>query len=464
MKVGLTLFSTSLIIVFNLLYIKYVKSAIILLLLCGSVPKKGERLKNMTTEKLYLKDVYLTKISSTILEISSINELTHAIIVVLDKTIFFPASGGQPCDLGTIHNIPVIDVYEKNRIVYHTLAMDPESNGSLDLIPLEKGQVVCAELNWNRRFDNMQRHCGEHILSGIFFREYGGINRGFHMGDSYMTIDIDLKDLNWDQAKRVELLANQAVWSNLPVTKRFYNNKEEAEKLPLRKALALDEDITIVCVGNEDNPADCVACCGTHPSNSGEVGLIKIIKLESYKGMTRVYFKAGQEAFLDYQNKNDIITKLNTKYSTDENNLIEKIAAQDEKNREVRQELYNIKASLLTGYAEELLQEMVLQLQPMTHGSMAILVKRYKELMVTDLLNLGRQVSSSINGLLILVCPKEYTVLLFSKGTPDCGKLVRDNAGIYNGKGGGNATNARALFTKEEYLETFIDLIEKHLK
>lgn len=406
----------------------------------------------MATEKLFRKDVYLKECSGEILEVIQEESSTDSLVLVLDRTIFFPTGGGQACDSGEIDGFPVIDVYEKEDVIYHKVAA---KSGPSD--HFRAGNSVRSVLNWEKRFDNMQRHCGEHILSGIFFQELGGVNRGFHMGDAYMTIDIDLKEISWEEAMKVEYLANAVVWDNLPVTTRYFDNREEAENLPLRKALAIDEAIIIVCVGSESNPADCVACCGTHPSTSGQVGLIKILKLEKYKGMTRIYFKAGKEALLDYQSKTDIMTKLNMKYSSEDGDLLEKIRIQDEKNKVIRQELYLLKTALITDYASALRLEL-------TEAGGQVVNKHYANLKGDDLLQLGRQVTENIKGLLILECPQEKSLFLFSQGTPHCGNLVKENVGIYNGKGGGNATSARALFAKEEYLDLFVDLLKKHLK
>lgn len=420
------------------------------------------------TKKLYEKDVYLKRCESTILDITNRQTAKNEpsqLAFVLDQTIFFPTGGGQPCDLGSINGIPVIEVFEEKGIIYHIIEDDSECTGSCSpslAQILQTGQKVTLSIDWTRRFQHMQRHCGEHILSGIFYSEIGGINRGFHMGNSYMTIDIDVPDISWEQAMKIEQKSNQVVWSNAPVITRYYEKREDAENLPLRKPLALEENISIVCVGSIDNPADCVACCGTHPSTAGQVGLIKIIKLESYKGMTRIYFKAGEEAFLDYQKKHDIVTILKNKYSAEED-LLEKIKKQEDKNKEIRQELYSIKKSLLSKYSEDIQNEYFLNSEKKKED-LPILIKEFADLSVDDLLGLGRQTMPLIKGLLLLVSTRETTVLLFSDGKPDCGKLVKENAPIYHGKGGGNANQARAIFTKNEYVETFIDLLKKHLR
>ncbi|WP_027400110.1 alanyl-tRNA editing protein [Anaerovorax odorimutans] len=421
------------------------------------------------TNKLYKHDVYLKTCESTILEIIDKNSGTDnssCLILVLDKTIFFPTGGGQPCDLGTINGISVIDVFEENDIVYHVLEDDDMHMGSCSPSPaqmFQKGQTVKLSLDWDRRFNNMQKHCGEHILSGIFYSELNGVNRGFHMGDSYMTLDIDIKDITWEQAMKIETLANKVIWSNTPVITRYFEKRKDAENLPLRKPLSLEENISIVCVGDINNPADCVACCGTHPSTAGQVGIIKILKLEKYKGMTRVYIKAGQGALLDYQNKNDIITALNNKYSSSDDDLIDKIKIQDEKNKVIRQELHEIKTLLITNYVSDIKNDYANENYYKSSNAI-ILTKKYDNLKINDLLNIGKQAAPYIKGLLLLICTKENTLILFSDGSHDCNKLVKENAPIYNGKGGGNKNNARAIFNKYEYIDTFIDLLCKHLR
>lgn len=414
----------------------------------------------MFTKKLFKKDVYIKECTAEVLELHTDNK---EIILILDQTLFFPTGGGQPCDLGLIDEVNLSAVSEENGVVQHHISA--QSNC------FSVGQTVTLRLNWDRRFNHMQRHCGEHILSGIFFRELGAVNQGFHMGEEYMTIDLSVPDITWEQAVTVEEYANKVVWSDTPTTIRHFEKREDAELLPLRKPLALDEDITIVCVGNVDNPADCVACCGTHPKTAGQVGLIKILKLESYKGMTRVYFKAGLEAYEDYATKHELITALSKRYSASVGDLLEKIKVQEDKNTLVRKKLYDLKKVLLSKAAAEISekydtkQDMVkTKNESMSPSGMPIVRMDYSYFELEDLQTLGRQVTPLIKGLLLLVSQNDHTIMLFSNGNPDCGKLVRDNAEIYQGKGGGNNTGARAIFSKSEYVDTFIDLLEKHLR
>ena len=294
----------------------------------------------------------------------------------------------------------------------------------------------------------------------MFYREYGGVNRGFHMGDQYMTIDISLEAkpeftaITWEMAKHAEECANEAIWQNQPVITRHFDTKKEAENLPLRKALALEKDITIVCVGSVENPADCVACCGTHPATAGQVGLIKIFKVEPNKGMFRIYFEAGKRAFLKYQQELDTLTALSNSLSAGTDDVLSKYHAQIEKNKEARSQLHFLKKEVIMREAADIAEAL-------EKGEN---VRRYHILSLDDLTVLAREVSPYAKKIVFLVHEPSYTVFLASDGSVDCGKLVKDNAQIYGGKGGGNKTTARAIFTKEEYVDTFIDLIEKHLR
>lgn len=292
------------------------------------------------------------------------------------------------------------------------------------------------------------------------------------MGEEYMTIDISLEEksasgaefdkITWEMAEQVELCANEAIWANAPVITRHFDSREEAENLPLRKALAFDEDITIVSVGSTENPSDCVACCGTHPSSAGQVGMIKIYKVEPNKGMFRVYFEAGRRAFTQYQTKLDVLTTIEKKFSAGTDDLLHKYDAQADKNKAVREELYHIKKHVMEQETESLRLE--LASSESSEDGPKNIIRYYDILAIEDLLNVGRSLIGQIPRLLFLVHKSSHTLLLFSNGQIDCGKLVKENAEIYSGKGGGNNEYARAIFPKADYIDTFMDLLDKHLR
>lgn len=409
----------------------------------------------MKTKELFREDVYQQEAQARVL---AVLEQDGKVLVELEQTIFFPTGGGQSCDLGTINQFKVVDVFLEDKVIYHQI------DGPVD--SLKEGDTVHLVIDWDRRFDNMQRHCGEHILTGIFYKLYGGVNRGFHMGDDYMTIDISMeedpnfKTITWDMAKEAELLTNQVIWEDQPMITQYFESYKEASKVPMRKKLTIEEDITLVGIGSPDAGWGCVACCGTHPATTGQVGMVKVYKVEANKGMFRIYFEAGKRAFLNYQKELDVLTTLGNKLSAGTDDLIDKYQSQQDKVKETKTHLHNLNKYINEKEVSSLGDESA---SAFAEGN-RVFAKEYDVLSIDDLLQIGRKLIPDLLGLLCLIHTPSNTILLFSHGDIDCGKLVKDNASIYNGKGGGNNTSARAIFTKKEYVDTFIDLLEKHLR
>lgn len=409
----------------------------------------------MSTIKLYQQDVYMKKCTAEIQDIINKDGKTA---ILLNQTVFFPASGGQSCDKGEISGINISNVYEKNGYVYHVIADNSDIN------QLSKGSSVNCSIDWDHRFDNMQRHCGEHILSGMFYREYGGVNRGFHMGDDYMTVDISLEknpkynEVTWEMAMHIQDCVNTAIWANLPVTVRKFKKIEETESLPLRKDLAICEDISIVCVGNESNPSDCVACCGTHPSTSAQIGLLKILKVEKNKGMFRIYFESGKRAMEKYNKQYELILNLNRKYSSGVDNLPEKIAAHEKRAETFKNELHILRKSVIAQRRKKIEKDLD------NAEETEILKYEYGDMKTDDLINIAKDMTEHIKKLMLIVSSSENTLLLFSNGkSVNCGKLTKENASAFNGKGGGNKFSARIFFPNRKTLDAFIDMIENRI-
>lgn len=409
----------------------------------------------MNTKELFRDDVYMKEACGTVL---SVSEKDGKALVVLDQTVFFPEGGGQSCDTGLMDGKKVLDVYLYDKTIYHLV--DAPCGA------FKEGSQVSMSIDWPRRFDNMQRHCGEHILTGIFYKLYGGVNRGFHMGDDYMTIDISMeedpnfKSVTWDMAKEAELAANQVIWENPPMVTQHFDSLEEASKVPVRKKVVVEDDITLVGIGSKDAGWGTCACCGTHPAHTGDVGMIKVFKVEPNKGMWRIYFEAGQRAFIKYQKELDVLTALGTKLSAGTDDIMNKYEAQQDKIKETKNHLHGV-TKYLCDIEMASLKASALET---FEGGNPVFAKEYDVLSIDDLLNIGRGLIPDLTSLLCLVHVPTNTVLLFSDGKVDCGKLVKENASIYNGKGGGNDTSARAIFTKKEYVDTFIDLLSKHLQ
>lgn len=459
----------------------------------------------MMTTKLYQIDTYLKEWDAHILAAKPAPEVPKdsakqpaggsadaspqtCYLIQLDQTAFFPEGGGQGADHGQLRLIDsdseavfsVIDVQEDGDLIWHTVCLpDPadgssEPTGELCTILSEGCKVHCI-LDWDRRFEHMQRHCGEHLLSGAFYRLFSGANHGFHMGQDYMTIDIALEDqspVTPEMAHQAEMLANQAIWDDLPVSVSYFDTREKAEQLPLRKALAFDEAISIVTIGelsetSDTEPADCVACCGTHPSTTGQVGLIKIYKVEKYKDMTRIYCDAGRKALTDYQRKHEILTNEANRYSASVEEFPEKLRIQEEKMNAVRNELYHLKKTYIEAEKEKL--DTVLGDIDQSGSKTPVILYPLLHLSMDDAFTMAKSYMGNIRAskthpLLLLYVPAQTSCVLVSDGTVHCGKLVKEYASFYQGKGGGNDVSARAIFTSDEDARLFADLLSKHLK
>lgn len=405
----------------------------------------------MNTIKLYNDNVYLSECTATVTDVTEKG-------VILDRTIFFPEGGGQSSDIGTLINssdettYPVTHASESGDAIIHEI-----SNHNLQV-----GDKVICRINWPHRFDNMQRHCGEHLLSGAMYKLFGGVNRGFHMGEHFMTADINLEkdpsfaEVTWEMAMEAEELVNSHIWQDLPVKAEEFSTGEEAAKMPLRKELAVDEDVRVVTIGNDDVIADCVACCGTHPTSTAQIGLLKIYKVEKNKGMFRIYFEAGKRAMEDYRAKHDILTALSNRYSTGIDELTDKIEKQEKRHEETKNTLNKLRNVLISQKTEEIKKGL--------SAGVPFISRFYDEFTPEDIMKIGKHILQDIKGLVVAGDLNTNTLILFSDGTNDCGKLVKDNAGVYNGKGGGRKDNARALFPDYDSMMLFTDALEKLLR
>jgi len=242
------------------------------------------------THRLYYTDSYLREFDATVIDAHPRN--AH-VGIVLDRTAFYPTSGGQPHDTGTLNNLPVIDVLEdeEDRIV-HVVAERLQG-------------TVKGAVDWLRRFDHMQQHTGQHILSQACLRTLGAQTRAVHLGGEVSTLDLDRPEMSAEAVASAEDLANQIVFEDRPVLVR---EVEEADlvSLQLRRPPKKHGRIRVVEVEDFDRSA----CGGTHVRRTGEVGPIKIRRWERFKGGTRVEFYCGWRALRDYRWKNALTLEL----------------------------------------------------------------------------------------------------------------------------------------------------------
>lgn len=247
------------------------------------------------TKKLYYIDAYIKEFEATVVDSFALN---GKYAVILDSTAFFPEEGGQSADTGFIGDAKVLDVRENGGIIHHFVDK-----------PLDNGAKYNCKIDFTDRFEKMQCHTAEHIISGAIKRLYGFDNVGFHLGATDVTMDIN-GYLTREQLDEIELIANQAVFDNVPI-KTYFPSGEELSVLEYRSKLDLTENVRIV----EVEGYDLCACCAPHVARTGEIGLIKILDFEKHRGGLRINISAGYRALRDYREKYANVLKISAIFS-----------------------------------------------------------------------------------------------------------------------------------------------------
>lgn len=230
----------------------------------------------METAKLYYADAFLREFDAQVIACRPGGKKW---LVQLDQTAFYPEGGGQPADHGTLGGAMVLDVQEQDGVIFHTCDR-----------ALTVGEVVHGEIDWARRFDHMQQHSGEHIVSGMLCAAYHCDNTGFHLGESSVIIDYNA-DIPWEGVLDIEARANRYLWENHPF-EALYPSADELAALPYRSKKELTGQVRITRFPG----ADCCACCGTHVAYSGQVGLVKFIGWQKFRDGVRLELLCGQRA------------------------------------------------------------------------------------------------------------------------------------------------------------------------
>ena len=230
----------------------------------------------METRKLYYEDCHLSAFSARVVSCESAEK---GFEVTLDATAFYPEGGGQACDLGILGSARVLDVREKGEAVVHLCDR-----------ALEVGAMVEGNIDYARRFDLMQQHTGEHMVSGVIHKRYGYHNTGFHMGSDVITIDFD-GVIPAEDLPAIEAEVNAGIWQDLPL-RCWYPAEEELPQVGYRTKKALPWPVRIVEVPGYDK----CACCGIHVARTGEVGLVKLFTVISFRGGSRMEMACGKRA------------------------------------------------------------------------------------------------------------------------------------------------------------------------
>ena len=231
----------------------------------------------MGTRKLYYEDSHLREFTAAVLSCEQVNKGWE---ILLDATAFYPEGGGQACDLGTLGGVRVTDVWERGEAVVHFC------DG-----PLAVGETVTGAIDWARRFDQMQQHSGEHILSGLLNARFGCHNVGFHVGTGIMEVDFDVP-MTLEEVLAAERIANRAIWADLPI-RCWYPSPEELPTVGYRTKKDLPWPVRIVEVPGFDK----CACCGVHVRRTGEIGIIKVLSVSKFHQGVRIQMVCGGRAY-----------------------------------------------------------------------------------------------------------------------------------------------------------------------
>lgn len=280
-------------------------------------------------QNLFYDDPHIVEFEAAVTECSH-DEKTDAYRIVLDRTAFFPEEGGQTADRGSLNGLPVRDVRIKDGMIFHI--MDKE---------LTPGSSVRGLVDWEQRFDFMQQHSGEHIVSGLVNRRYGYDNVGFHLSRGEVTLDFN-GPLTLEQLREIEQEANAAVWRDLPINISV-PSPEALSRLSYRSKKELTGDVRIV----EIPGVDICACCAPHTDSTGQIGLIKITGVQSHRGGVRVNILCGARAAADYTVRQDSVSAISVLLSSKQDAVFDAVSRLKEENRLVRQRANELQARLL---------------------------------------------------------------------------------------------------------------------
>jgi len=294
------------------------------------------------TRRLYYDDATLITFDARIV---AQRETERGLAVQLDQTAFYPTSGGQPHDMGSLAGIPVVDVWDEEDAggagtIWHLLETVPDAT---------VGDTVNGVVNWDRRFDHMQQHTGQHILSAACVELFQGNTIGFHLGSEASTIDLDLPQLTWEAAFKIEDAVNRVIWENRAVTIHTVT-RDGLGDIPLRKPPQVTGDIRVIWVEGYDASA----CGGTHVRNTAEIGLLKITGIERYKGGVRITFLCGGRALCDYRRVLHALRATSNDLSVAQDEVPQAVIRLQEELQTTRRALNKIQGRLLEFEADRL--------------------------------------------------------------------------------------------------------------
>ncbi len=390
------------------------------------------------TKRLYFENPYQVEFEAQVIR-KIIHEQKPALI--LDQTCFYPESGGQPCDKGQIDGINVLKVVEDKEEVLHLVEKDVSS------------KKIKGKIDWERRFDHMQQHSGQHILSQSFYEFFEAETLSFHLGIDSSTVEMDLRTISEEEIEKVEERANDIIFQNREV-KSYFIPEEKIKSLPFRKPPQKEGLIRVVEVSDFDYSA----CGGTHVRRAGEIGLIKILKGERIRNNVRLEFTCGKRAFEDYSWKSKALYQLSGRFSAHERDVltsVEKLLSDLKSQKRINRKLQE----KMTGYlAQEFIGE--------AKGNIIKQIftdKKAEEVkyLALNIINKGDFVvlfgiKGEERGHLVFACSQSLNI--------DMREIVPAVSSLIKGKGGGSPALVEVAGEGVENLELALSKAEEYVK
>lgn len=373
--------------------------------------------------KLYYDSAYIKEFEAQVL---SCQEGKKGWEITLSATAFYPEGGGQPADTGILGNVRVTDVHEKDGQVVHY------TDG-----PLPVGEMVRGVIDWDRRFQHMQEHSGEHLVSGLIHQRFGYDNVGFHMGTDEVTIDFN-GVLEWEDLMAIEEKANGMIWENLEIS-AVYPEKDELDAMEYRSKKELTGAVRIVSIPG----GDVCACCGTHVERTGEIGLVKFLSMIHYKGGVRISLLCGKRAVEDYERKRDQVQKISVLLSARPGEIARAVEKLKEDEAKLQEKLVAAYDKLIASEVRDIKEG---------DGDIFILEPDFEAIQLRHLVNRMLEEKKGKTVLALGGAAEGSFLYVLGSRDGDMRQLSRELNRLLNGRGGGSAQMAQGTFfaTKDQ--------------
>ena len=361
--------------------------------------------------------------------------------IVLNNTAFYPTGGGQPHDTGWINELEIIDVEKIDEEIRHYTAADV-SNISGE---------ISGKLHWSRRFDHMQQHAGQHILTAAFVELFDMATVSFHLGTELVTIDLNVGEVSEDQLAAVEKRANEIILENRPIETKWVT-KEELAQYNLRKDVKVDEDIRLVIIPDYDYNG----CGGTHPTSTGQVGLLKILATEKIKKQIRIHFVCGNRVLQQLAMRKQVLSDVARQLSAPEEEAADALRKFAKTAKQTEKSLTEAQDALLEFEAKELANE-------------AVAAATFENRSIQSLQKLARFITQQ-NGeaIALLVADNEDKLQFVAARGSEQTKSMKDISAaalpLINGKGGGNDALVQGGGEKTISAEALIEAMKETIQ